>query len=63
MDIGKRIAFFKTAKQSTVNKLATKAGISQSDLHDVELSIFNDGAQTSLMDSPLLSKNDFPPRP
>lgn len=78
MDIGKRIAFFRTAKQYTVNKLATKAGISQSYLRDVELGkknptvevlsylcdalgislydFFNDGVQTSLMDSPLLSK-------
>lgn len=37
MEIGKRIAFFRTAKHYTVNKLATMAGISQSYLRDVEL--------------------------
>lgn len=37
MDVGKRIAYFRTAKQYTVNKLATLAGISQSYLRDVEL--------------------------
>lgn len=37
MDVGKRIAYFRTAKHYTVNKLATLAGISQSYLRDVEL--------------------------
>ena len=37
MEIGKRIACFRTAKHYTVNKLATKAGISQSYLRDIEL--------------------------
>lgn len=37
MEIGKRIAFFRTRKHYTVNKLATLAGISQSYLRDVEL--------------------------
>lgn len=37
MDVGKRITFFRNAKQYTVNKLATMAGISQSYLRDVEL--------------------------
>lgn len=37
MEIGKRIACFRTAKRYTVNKLATKAGISQSYLRDIEL--------------------------
>ena len=37
MDIGKRIAFFRTSKHYTVNKLATLAGISQSYLRDIEL--------------------------
>ena len=37
MDVGSRIANFRTAKHYTVNKLATLAGISQSYLRDVEL--------------------------
>lgn len=37
MDIGKRITFFRTGKNYTVNKLATLSGISQSYLRDVEL--------------------------
>ncbi|MCD7870194.1 MAG: helix-turn-helix domain-containing protein [Enterocloster clostridioformis] len=37
MDVGKRIAYFRTAKHYTVNKLATLAGISQSYLRDIEL--------------------------
>lgn len=37
MEIGKRITCFRTAKHYTVNKLATKAGISQSYLRDIEL--------------------------
>lgn len=37
MEVGKRIAFFRSAKNYTVNKLATRAGISQSYLRDVEL--------------------------
>lgn len=37
MDIGKRISFFRNAKQYSVNRLATMAGISQSYLRDVEL--------------------------
>ena len=37
MDIGKRIAFFRTSKHYTVNKLATLSGISQSYLRDIEL--------------------------
>ena len=37
MEIGARITYFRTAKHYTVNKLATKAGISQSYLRDVEL--------------------------
>jgi transcriptional regulator with XRE-family HTH domain len=37
MEIGSRITYFRNIKQYTVNKLATKAGISQSYLRDVEL--------------------------
>ena len=37
MKVGDRIAFFRTVKQYTVNKLANKAGISQSYLRDIEL--------------------------
>ena len=37
MDVGKKIAFFRTEKKYTVNRLATLAGISQSYLRDVEL--------------------------
>ena len=37
MDIGKRIGFFRTQKGYSVNKLANRAGISQSYLRDVEL--------------------------
>lgn len=37
MDIGKRIAYFRTAKGYSVNKLANLSGISQSYLRDVEL--------------------------
>lgn len=37
MDIGKRIAYFRTAKGYSVNKLANLSGISQSYLREVEL--------------------------
>ncbi len=37
MDIGKRIAYFRTAKGYSVNKLANLSGISQSHLREVEL--------------------------
>lgn len=46
MDVGKRITFFRTAKNYTVNKLATKAGISQSYLRDVELGKKNPTVET-----------------
>ena len=36
MDVGKRIAYFRTAKDYSVNQLADYAGISQSHLRDVE---------------------------
>ena len=35
MDIGTRISYFRNAKQYSVNRLATLAGISQSYLRDV----------------------------
>lgn len=37
MDIGKRIAYFRTAKGYSVNKLANLSGVSQSYLRDIEL--------------------------
>lgn len=37
MDIGKRISYFRKAKNYSVNKLANLSGISQSYLRDVEL--------------------------
>ena len=37
MDVGKRITYFRTAKNYSVNKLANLSGISQSYLRDVEL--------------------------
>ena len=37
MDVGKRISFFREQKVMTVNKLANKAGISQSYLRSIEL--------------------------
>ena len=37
MDVGKRIKYFRELKSYSVNKLANKAGISQSYLREVEL--------------------------
>ena len=37
MNVAKRITFFRTAKNYSVNKLATLSGISQSYLRDIEL--------------------------
>ena len=37
MNVGKRITFFRTAKNYSVNKLETLSGISQSYLRDIEL--------------------------
>ncbi len=37
INIGKRIAYFRTTKGLTVNKLANLSGISQSYLRDIEL--------------------------
>lgn len=37
MEIGKRIAFFRTGKGYTVNKLANLSGVSQSYLREIEL--------------------------
>lgn len=37
INIGKRIAYFRSAKGLTVNKLANLSGISQSYLRDIEL--------------------------
>ena len=38
MDVGKRITYFREQRGITTNKLAYKAGISQSFIRDVELS-------------------------
>ncbi|HAG04334.1 MAG TPA: XRE family transcriptional regulator [Lachnospiraceae bacterium] len=38
MDVGKRITYFREKRGLTTNKLANKAGISQSFIRDVELS-------------------------
>ena len=37
MEVGKRITYFRTAKNYSVNKLANLSGISQSYLRDIEL--------------------------
>ena len=37
MEVGKRIAFFRTSKGYSVNKLANLSGVSQSYLREVEL--------------------------
>lgn len=37
MNIGERIAYFRTSKGLTVNRLATLSGISQSYLRDIEI--------------------------
>lgn len=37
MNIGEKIAFYRTKKEYSVNKLANLAGISQSYLRDIEL--------------------------
>jgi len=37
INVGERIAFFRAAKNLTVNKLATLSGVSQSYLRDIEL--------------------------
>lgn len=37
MEIGNRIAFFRTSKGYTVNKLANLSGVSQSYLREIEL--------------------------
>lgn len=37
MNVGERIAYFRSAKGLTVNKLATLSGVSQSYLRDIEL--------------------------
>ncbi|MBO5562053.1 MAG: helix-turn-helix transcriptional regulator [Firmicutes bacterium] len=38
MDVGKRITYFREQRGLTTNKLANRAGISQSFIRDVELS-------------------------
>ena len=46
MDINKRIAYFRTAKGYSVNKLANLSGISQSYLRDIELGNKNPTVET-----------------
>ena len=41
INIGERIAYFRSAKGITVNKLANLSGISQSYLRDIELGKYN----------------------
>lgn len=41
MDVGKRITFFRTIKNYSVNKLAKASGVSQSYLREMELGIKN----------------------
>lgn len=46
MNVGERIAYFRTQKGYTVNKLANLSGISQSYLRDVELGKKNPTVET-----------------
>lgn len=46
MDISKRIAYFRTTKGYSVNKLANLSGISQSYLRDIELGNKNPTVET-----------------
>lgn len=61
MDIGKRITYFRTAKNYSVNKLANLAGISQSYLRDVELGNKNPTVEmlSVICDTLELSLTDF----
>ena len=61
MDIGTRISYFRNAKQYSVNRLATLAGISQSYLRDVELGKKNPTVEvlSYICDALDLSLRDF----
>ena len=61
MNVGKRITFFRTAKNYSVNKLANLAGISQSYLRDIELGNKNPTVETLsyICDALDLSLKDF----
>lgn len=61
MDIGKRITYFRTAKNYSVNKLANLAGISQSYLRDIELGHKNPTVEmlSVICDTLGLSLTDF----
>lgn len=61
MDIGKRIAYFRTKKGYSVNKLANLAGISQSYLRDIELENKNPTVEilSYLCDALGISLRDF----
>lgn len=61
MDIRTRISYFRNAKQYSVNRLATLAGISQSYLRDVELGKKNPTVEvlSYICDALDLSLRDF----
>lgn len=61
MDVGKRISFFRKQKGMTVNKLANKAGISQSYLRSIELEEKNPTVEflTYICDALNISLKDF----
>lgn len=46
MNLGDRIAYFRTEKKLSVNKLANKSGISQSYLRDIELNVKHPTVET-----------------
>lgn len=61
MTIGQRIAYYRTLKNYSVNKLANLAGISQSYLRDVELGNKNPTVETLsyICDALEISLRDF----
>ena len=60
MNVGKRITFFRTAKNYSVNKLATLSGISQSYLREaLNISLrefFDEQTNGQFCDDPLIAK-------
>lgn len=61
MDVGKRIAYYRTLKNFSVNKLAMESGISQSYLRDIELGNKNPTVEilSYICDSLDLSLSEF----
>lgn len=61
MEIGKRIAFFRTGKGYSVNKLANLSGVSQSYLREIELGNKNPTVEflTVLCDTLGISLKEF----